>query len=94
MPRKLALALLWVTASFASLLLICQPISIEAQFVMGVAAIAAMALTWVVGKDGIWRQIFLALGTAVVSATSTGARPRRFRPFTTPSISSRDSFSI
>lgn len=66
MPRTLALALLWLTASAVSTLLICQPISIEAQFVMGVAAIAAMIAVWMVGKEGIWRQVFLALGTAVV----------------------------
>ncbi|MGH6925466.1 MAG: UDP-forming cellulose synthase catalytic subunit [Propylenella sp.] len=66
MPRTLALALFWVTASAVSMLLICQPISIEAQFVMGVAAIAAMIATWKIGKQGIWRQVFLALGTAVV----------------------------
>jgi cellulose synthase (UDP-forming) len=66
MPRTLALALFWLTASAVSMLLICQPISIEAQFVIGAAAIAAMIAIWMVGKEGIWRQIFLALGTAVV----------------------------
>lgn len=66
MPRTLGLTLLWLTASAVSMLLICQPISIEAQFVMGVAAIAAMTAIWFVGKEGIWRQIFLALATAVV----------------------------
>lgn len=66
MPRTLALALLWLTASVVSIVLICQPISIEAQFVLGVAAIAAMIGVWMVGKEGIWRLVFLALGTAIV----------------------------
>ena len=32
----------------------------------GIAAIAVMTVTWLISKQGIWRQIFLALGTAVV----------------------------
>ena len=66
MSRNVALAALWITASLISVLLICQPISIEAQFVTGIAAIAVMTVTWLISKQGIWRQIFLALGTAVV----------------------------
>lgn len=62
MPRKLVPASPWLMASAASVLLICKPISIEAQLVMGLAAITAVAVTWIIGKDGIWRQIFLALG--------------------------------
>ncbi|MCF1502288.1 UDP-forming cellulose synthase catalytic subunit [Afifella sp. H1R] len=66
MSKTMPLAVLWLLATTATLLLIMQPISIEAQFVMGVAAVGGMAAVWMFSKEGVWRQVFLALATAVV----------------------------
>lgn len=46
--------------------LIVEPVSIQAQFVVGSFVIGAMVLIKSLNLRGAWRHVFLALGTAVV----------------------------
>ena len=57
---------LWLSAGLVFLALAVEPVGIRSQFVIGVFAIAGMAAIRALGLTGAWRQIFLALGSAVV----------------------------
>src|SRR5947209_14538425 len=57
---------LWLSCGLVFLILATEPVGIRSQFVIGVAALLGMAAIRALGLTGAWRQIFLALGTAVV----------------------------
>ncbi len=57
---------LWLSSGLLFLVLAVEPVGIRSQFSIGVAALAGMAAIRALGLGGAWRQIFLALGTAVV----------------------------
>jgi cellulose synthase (UDP-forming) len=57
---------LWLSAGLVFLALAVEPVGIRSQFMIGVSALAGMAAIRALRLTGVWRQIFLALGTAVV----------------------------
>ena len=57
---------LWLSCGLVFLILATEPVGIRSQFVIGVAALLGMAAIRALDLTGVWRQIFLALGTAVV----------------------------
>jgi cellulose synthase (UDP-forming) len=57
---------LWLCAGLVFLTLAVEPVGIRSQFMVSVAALAGMAAIRALGLGGTWRQIFLALGSAVV----------------------------
>ena len=57
---------LWLSSGLVFLVLVTEPVGIRSQFVIGVAALCGMSAIRALGLTGTWRQIFLALGTAVV----------------------------
>ena len=57
---------LWAACGAFALLLLTQPISVEAQLSLSLMVIAGMILTWKFGSGDMGRQIFLALASMVV----------------------------
>ncbi len=58
--------LAWAVAGVLFLILTCEPVGIQAQFILGAGTILAMAAIRLLRLDGVWRKVFLALGTGVV----------------------------
>ena len=56
----------WLVCGLAFLALATEPVGIRSQFILGVSALLGMATIRALGLAGTWRQIFLALGSAVV----------------------------
>ena len=63
---KALITLNWMLVGVMFFILACEPVSIQAQFVLGCAAILGMMLIRALRLRGPWRNVFLALGTAVV----------------------------
>ncbi len=63
---KILATLNWLVMGVFFVILACEPVSIQAQFILGVSAILMMALIRLLRLQGPWRNVFLALGTAVV----------------------------
>ena len=57
---------LWAACGVAALLLLTQPVSVDAQLYLSLSVIAGMMLVWKFGKGNAGRQIFLALASMVV----------------------------
>ena len=57
---------LWAACGAIALLLLTQPISVDAQLSLSLTVIAGMIVTWKFGRGDIGRQIFLALASMVV----------------------------
>ena len=57
---------IWALTGLAFLVLLCEPVGIQAQFVLGVGTVTAMAAIRMLRLGGVWRMVFLALGTGVV----------------------------
>ncbi|MBV1702861.1 MAG: UDP-forming cellulose synthase catalytic subunit [Hyphomicrobiales bacterium] len=57
---------LWAITGFLTLVLLTQPISVEAQYYMGLSIIVALILTWKFARGDTGRQIFLGLASMVV----------------------------
>ncbi len=57
---------LWLSAGLVFITLAVEPVGIRSQFMIGVCALAGMMTIRALRLSGVWRQIFLALGTAVV----------------------------
>ncbi|WP_152048558.1 UDP-forming cellulose synthase catalytic subunit [Aureimonas psammosilenae] len=64
--RVSARALFWLLSAVLTLFLIVQPISVEAQLAIALAAIGLVSAIYLLKLDGVWRHVFLALATAVV----------------------------
>ncbi|WP_237479583.1 UDP-forming cellulose synthase catalytic subunit [Lichenibacterium dinghuense] len=56
----------WALAGLLFLAMACEPVGIQAQFVLGAATVGAMGLIRLLRLDGAWRKVFLALGTGLV----------------------------
>jgi len=56
----------WAAVGLTFVFLIVEPVSIQAQFVVGAFVIAAMMMIKTFDMRGSWRHVFLALGSAVV----------------------------
>ncbi len=56
----------WLSAGLIFLSLATEPVGVRSQFVLALTMIAGMAIIRTFGAGGVWRQIFLAMGTAVV----------------------------
>jgi cellulose synthase (UDP-forming) len=65
MPRRLR-ALGWIATALMGALFGTLPIGIDAQFLLGVSCIAGMLILWWAPREGVFKHIFLALGTFVV----------------------------
>jgi cellulose synthase (UDP-forming) len=59
-------AVFWLVSGALSLLLLSLPVSIDAQWALSASAIVSMTGIWLLGRGQLPRQLFLALGTAVV----------------------------
>ena len=57
---------LWAACGAIALLLLTQPISVDAQLSLSLTVIVGMIVTWKFGRGAIGRQIFLALASMVV----------------------------
>jgi len=58
--------LLWILWGLGFIALATEPVSIRSQFVAGSCALALMFLIRAFKLKGVWRHVFLALGTAIV----------------------------
>ena len=56
----------WLGSGLVFIVLATEPVGIRSQFALGVAALFAMAAIRALRLTGVWRQIFLAIGTAIV----------------------------
>jgi cellulose synthase (UDP-forming) len=56
----------WLVSGALSFGLLMLPVSVGAQWALSSSAIGAMLVVWAVGRGQLARQVFLALGTAVV----------------------------
>jgi cellulose synthase (UDP-forming) len=57
---------IWLGAGLAFVSLATEPVGVRSQFVLALSMIASMAVIRATGAGGVWRHIFLAMGTAVV----------------------------
>ena len=57
---------MWLGAGLAFIALATEPVSVRSQFVLALSMIAGMGVIRATGAGGVWRHIFLAMGTAVV----------------------------
>ena len=64
--RQSILVAFWAAISAVVVLLIALPISLQAHLVAGLVVVAIMIILKFFRAEGIWRQIALALGTAIV----------------------------
>ena len=58
--------LLWLMAACMAALALTQPVSVEAERVFGLCALAAMAGVWIFLRGALARQLFIALGAFIV----------------------------
>ncbi|MBK9081490.1 MAG: UDP-forming cellulose synthase catalytic subunit [Rhizobiales bacterium] len=58
--------ILWVASGAVAILLVTQPVSVQAQLSLAVAVIVSMILVWLFGRGPWVRQVLLALGSLVV----------------------------
>ena len=65
MPRMIC-ALGWLVTAFAGIAFATLPIGIDAQLLLGLSCIAGMLILWWAPREGVFKHIFLALGTFVV----------------------------
>ncbi|MGO4706238.1 UDP-forming cellulose synthase catalytic subunit [Microvirga sp. 2MCAF38] len=56
----------WAAASAIVLLLVALPISLQAHLIAGLVVVTCMIVLKFFRAEGIWRQVALALGTAIV----------------------------
>lgn len=56
----------WAATAALMLFLITQPVGVTSQTALSLAIIVALALIWLLRLRGIWRHVFLALGSVVV----------------------------
>ena len=63
---KIGLIVSWAVMALLIIVLITLPISLETQFLAGMATLFAMIALKMVRPDGIWRLVSLAFGTAIV----------------------------
>ena len=63
---RIGYALIWAMAAVVMTILITLPINLQAHLVAGAMVVGAMVLLKLFTRQGIWRQIALALGTSMV----------------------------
>ena len=56
----------WVASGAVAILLVTQPVSVQAQLSLAVAVVVSMILVWLFGRGPWVRQVLLALGSLVV----------------------------
>jgi len=64
--RSLIFGLAWLVAVSAALLLISQPISLQAQFALGLSVVAAMIVILAFRITGVWRHLAMTFGVIIV----------------------------
>lgn len=57
---------LWIASMALVIFLITEPINIQAHLIIGVVVVIVLGLIKFFGPQGVFRQVFLALGTAIV----------------------------
>ena len=57
---------LWAACGALAFLLLSAPVSVDAQYALGITTVAAMTLVWKFGSGKAGRQIFIALASMVV----------------------------
>ncbi len=63
---RIGYALVWALAAVVMTILITLPINLQAHLVAGALVVGAMVLLKLFTRQGVWRQIALALGTSMV----------------------------
>jgi len=63
---KVSKTVMWFVAGLALIAIATEPVSIRAQFVVGVACLILMGVIRKLKLTGPWRHVFLALSTAIV----------------------------
>ncbi|MCX5496909.1 UDP-forming cellulose synthase catalytic subunit [Kaistia dalseonensis] len=63
---RIAIAVLWGISALAVIILITLPINLQAHLVAGATVVGVMILLKLFTREGVWRQIALALGTSIV----------------------------
>ena len=63
---RIVYALVWALAAVVMTILITLPINLQAHLVAGAVVVGAMILLKLFTRQGVWRQIALALGTSIV----------------------------
>ena len=63
---KIATFCLWALSAVLAAFLITQPLGNSIQVVLSISIIATLAVINILKLDGVWRHIFLALGSTVV----------------------------
>ncbi len=63
---RIGYALVWALAAVVMTILITLPINLQAHLVAGALVVGSMILLKLFTRQGVWRQIALALGTSIV----------------------------
>ena len=63
---KYLLLIFWILAAICVLFIVSQPISLQAHFTAGILVMGAIILLKLLRPEGVWRNIALALGSAIV----------------------------
>ncbi len=63
---RIGYALVWALAAVVMTILITLPINLQAHLVAGAFVVGSMILLKLFTRQGVWRQIALALGTSIV----------------------------
>ena len=63
---KLASWILWAACTIVVVACVTMPVSIPSQFTTSAAILAAMMVLYIFKSSGVSRQVFLALGTAII----------------------------
>ncbi|HWK15333.1 MAG TPA: glycosyltransferase, partial [Rhizobiaceae bacterium] len=63
---KLAIGLVWGLVTLVVIALITLPINLQAHLVAGAMVVGLMIILKLFTRQGVWRQIALALGTSIV----------------------------
>lgn len=66
MTKSIFTLILWIVFAALSVVLIAQPIGLQAQFVLGLAAIISLLVIRLISKTGGWRFAFLGIAGFVV----------------------------
>ncbi len=63
---KVSKTVFWFVAGLALIVIATEPVSIRAQFVVGMSCLILMGIIRKLKLTGVWRHVFLALGTSIV----------------------------
>jgi cellulose synthase (UDP-forming) len=64
----------WLAIAIAAIFFIVQPVSVETQLAIAVTSIAIVLVLSTLRLGGVWRQVLLAVASALILQMSTGGQ--------------------